>query len=46
MEYEQLVKKAEEGLKSRETHNADSPIFRAIGYAILALAAAVRDKND
>lgn len=44
-EFEELVKKAEMDLEKDFTKAADVYCLRGIGYAILALAAAVKEKK-
>ena len=43
--FEDLKKKAELELKARNNETDDTPMFRGIGYALLALAQAIQDKK-
>jgi hypothetical protein len=44
--FEVLVDKAVEQLREQRNNNADTPMFRGIGYALLALAVAIKEKNE
>jgi len=44
--FEELVKEAVEQLKHPSNNNQDTPMLRGIGYALLALAIAIRGEKD
>ena len=43
--FEELMRKAEEQIRKQGTNSIDTFLFRGIGYALLAIAVAIKNKQ-